>query len=123
LNNVRIVPRSVPETATAERITVSPGQRFYSSGTFSSMFGYPFFFVITPRYNGNITIDFQRLNFGSLRIYRNGTRVSTITQWTTTLPNPISITAGDILLFHADPERRWALQGPSWMIGFRVVAE
>jgi len=119
----RIAPSGSQGTATTERITVSPGQRFYSSSTFASMRGDSQFFEITPSYDSKITIDFKRLTFGTLRIYRNGTRVSIIWPSTTTLPNPISITAGDILLFEANPERRWTTQGPSWMVGFSVVAE
>jgi len=117
----QIEARTSLEIAKEEIITVSPGQRFYASGSFYSMYGSSLFVAISSRYDANIIIDFYKLTFGQLRIYRNGTLVTNMSKWTTSLPNPISITDGDILHIEANPERQWSFSR-NWMFGFSVVA-
>jgi hypothetical protein len=106
-------------TATNGKTSVSPGEKFYSRGSFNSPNGSSYYCAITSEENCKIIIDFRKFTFGSLyRKINNGPRYN----WSS--GTPITITAGDILLFEAFPNKQFSITaGYHWMFGFSVAAE
>jgi uncharacterized repeat protein (TIGR02543 family) len=99
-------------TAEKEKTTVSPGDKYYADGGFSSIYGYSQYYAITSDQNCAITIDFQKFRFGYLRLTLNGKSISSY--------GKIYITAGDVLIFELNPGGKYSFGGLDWMFGFSV---
>jgi uncharacterized repeat protein (TIGR02543 family) len=100
-------------TAEKEKTTVSPGDKYYADGGFSSIYGYSRYYAISSDENCAITIDFQKFRFGYLRLTLNGKRISS--------SGIIYITPGDVLVFEANPGGLYSVGGGyDWRFGFSV---
>lgn len=99
-------------TSDNEKRSVSPGEKYYSSGIFGSVYGSSIDLTITSEQNCLITIDFSKFKFGSYSVRLNGVSFSS---------RPIIITAGDTLVFVLNPNGKFSSgSNRDWMIGFSV---